>query len=101
MIRPGSVVVAAVMLMGLTSGLSAQTIGVAACDDFLTKYDACLGSKVPEAQRAMYKASVDQMRKTWTDTAKNPSFKSALESSCKAGVEQLKTALSTSFGCTF
>ena len=60
------------LLAGVTTA-HAQSTGIAPCDDFLTKYDACIVSKVPEAQRAMYKTQIDQTRKAWVDMAKNPS----------------------------
>ena len=49
------------LLAGVTTA-HAQSTGLAACDDFLTKYDACIVSKVPEAQRAMYKTQIDRNR---------------------------------------
>jgi hypothetical protein len=84
----------------LSSGAIAQTTGVAACDDFLKKYEACVTSKVPAAQRATFQTQLDQTRKTWTDLAKNPSTKSALEGSCKQTSDQLKAALQN-YGCSF
>ena len=66
------------LLAGVTTA-HAQSTGIAACDDFLTKYDACVVSKVPEAQRAMYKTQIDQTRKAWVDMAKNPSAKATIE----------------------
>ena len=70
------------------------------CDDFLTKYDACIVSKVPEAQRAMYKTQIDQTRKTWVDMAKNPSTKATMEATCKQTLDATKASL-TAVGCTF
>src|SRR5450756_593269 len=32
-----------------------EKIGIPECDDFITKYDACVSAHVPEAQRAQYK----------------------------------------------
>jgi hypothetical protein len=78
----------------------AQSTGIAACDDFLTKYDACVVSKVPEAQRAMYKTQIDQTRKAWVDMAKNPSAKATMESTCKQTLDATKTSL-TAYGCSF
>ncbi len=66
----------------------------------LTKYDACVVSKVPEAQRAMYKTQIDQTRKAWVDMAKNPSAKATMESTCKQTLDATKASL-TSFGCSF
>jgi hypothetical protein len=82
------------------TGASAQTTGVAACDDFLKKYEACVTGKVPAAQRATFQTQLDQTRKTWTELSKNPQAKSALEASCKQTIEQIKTAMK-SYGCSF
>jgi hypothetical protein len=46
----------------LSTGLSAQTTGVAACDDFLKKYEICVTSKVPAAQKATFQGQLEQMR---------------------------------------
>jgi hypothetical protein len=84
----------------ISSAAMAQTTGVAACDDFLKKYEACVTTKVPAAQRATFQGQLDQTRKTWTDLAKNPSTKAALEGSCKQTSEQLTTAMKA-YGCSF
>ncbi|MET0406878.1 MAG: hypothetical protein ABW006_00770 [Hyphomicrobium sp.] len=89
----------AVLFAGVTAA-QAQSTGIAACDDFLTKYDACVVAKVPEAQRAMYKTQIDQTRKTWVDMAKNPSVKSSMEATCKQTLDATKASL-TAYGCTF
>jgi hypothetical protein len=88
-----------VLLAGVTTA-HAQSTGIAACDDFLTKYDACVVSKVPEAQRAMYKTQIDQTRKAWVDMAKNPSAKATMESTCKQTLDATKASL-TAYGCSF
>jgi hypothetical protein len=87
------------LLAGVTAA-NAQSTGIAACDDFLTKYDACIVSKVPEAQRAMYKTQIDQTRKAWVDMSKNPSAKATMEASCKQTLDATKASL-TAFGCSF
>jgi hypothetical protein len=43
---------------------------------------------------------LDQMRKAWSDAAKNPGAKATLESTCKQSAEQMKAAMS-GFGCAF
>ena len=85
--------------LALSTGAIAQTTGVAACDDFLKKYEACVAGKVPAAQRATLQTQLDQTRKMWSDLAKNPQTKSALEGSCKQTIEQMKTALQA-YGCS-
>src|SRR6185437_13223831 len=86
------------LLAGVTTAHALST-GITACDDFLTKYDACVVSKVPEAQRAMYKTQIDQTRKAWVDLAKN-SAKSTMEITCKQTLDATKASL-TAYGCTF
>ena len=87
------------LLAGVTTA-HAQSTGIASCDDFLTKYDACVVSKVPEAQRAMYKTQIDQTRKAWVDLAKNPSAKATMEATCKQTLDATKASL-TAYGCSF
>ena len=87
------------LLAGATTA-HAQSTGIAACDDFLTKYDACVVSKVPEAQRTMYKTQIDQTRKAWVDLARNPSAKASMEATCKQTLDATKASLSA-LGCTF
>ena len=87
------------LLAGVTTA-HAQSTGITACDDFLTKYDACVVSKVPEAQRAMYKTQIDQTRKAWVDLAKNSSAKATMEATCKQTMDATKASL-TAYGCSF
>ena len=82
------------------TAVRAQSTGVAACDDFLAKYETCITSKIPGAQQATFKGQLDQTRKTWTDAAKNPATKPSLEAVCKQSADQMKTSLQA-FGCAF
>jgi len=91
---------AALVAIAVAGPASAQSTGIAACDDFLQKYDSCVTSKLPEAQRATYKAQLDQTRKVWIDMAKNPSAKSTMEGTCKQTMDAIKASLQ-SFGCSF
>jgi hypothetical protein len=87
------------LLAGLTAA-HAQSTGIAACDEFLTKYDSCIGSKVPAEQRAMFKTQIDQTRKAWVDMSKNASAKATMETTCKQTMEATKASL-TAYGCSF
>ena len=82
------------------TAVRAQSTGVAACDDFLAKYETCITSKIPGAQQATFKGQLDQTRKTWTDAAKNAATKPSLEAVCKQSADQMKTSLQA-FGCVF
>jgi hypothetical protein len=100
MVRAAAAVIATSALVMLSTGLSAQTTGVAACDDFLKKYEACVTSKIPAAQKATFQGQLDQMRKAWSDAAKAPGAKATLESTCKQSATQMKASMSA-FGCSF
>lgn len=95
----GALAAGLALLVGVTAA-NAQSTGVAACDEFLTKYDACVGSKIPEAQRATFKTQIDQTRKAWIDMAKNPSAKTTMEATCKQTMDATKASL-TAYGCSF
>ena len=72
MVHTTRVIAIASAFVTVTTRLSAQMTGIAACDDFLKKYEACATSKVPAAQRATLQGQFDQMRKAWSHAAKNP-----------------------------
>jgi hypothetical protein len=97
---PLACVMGVALLAFATTTAQAQSTGIATCDDFLTKYETCVTSKLPDAQRATYKAQLDQMRKSWVDMSKNPATKPTMEASCKQSMDAMKTALQ-SYGCTF
>src|ERR1043166_4191264 len=74
-----------------------DNIGIAECDDYIAKYEACT-PKVPEAGRAAYKSALEQTRASWKKLADNPQTKGALASACK---QALQTAEATwkGYGC--
>ncbi len=72
-------------------------IGVAECDEFIAKYEACTG-KVPEIAREQYKAAVAQWKSSWKKLAENPQTKGSLVAACKQAAEQ-QTAAWKMYGC--
>jgi hypothetical protein len=100
MIRVAFTAGSVLALISLSTSANAQSTGVAACDDFLKKYETCVTTKVPEAQRATFKGQLDQTRKAWSDMAKNAAIKASLAGTCKQSAAQLSTTLKA-FGCTF
>ncbi|PYS90689.1 MAG: hypothetical protein DMF64_14235 [Acidobacteria bacterium] len=79
---------------------SGDKIGVAECDDYLAKYEACVDSKVPEAARAQLKASFETTRKSWQGLAATPQGKAGLAQACKAAHDAVKQQMAA-YGCTF
>lgn len=83
-----------------TTTAAGDKIGVPECDDFIAKYEACISSKVPEAQRAMFNTSLKQWRDAWQKAAATPQGKSALAQGCKMSAEQSRASMKA-FGCEF
>jgi len=83
-----------------TTASTGEKIGIPECDDFITRYDACVSAHVPEAQRAQYKESLTQWRKTWRQLAENPMMKGTLEAACKQAAAEAKTSMK-SYNCDF
>lgn len=75
-----------------------EKIGIAECDDFLEKYEACVSGKVPEAMRAQYKTTMEQWRNSWRGIAANPQTRATLTQVCKTSIEQARASLK-SYGC--
>jgi len=72
-------------------------IGVAECDDFLTKYEKC-AQGAPAAARPALEQTIKQMRENWKTAAQNPAAKAALAVGCKQALENTKTAM-TAYNC--
>lgn len=83
-----------------TETVAGDKIGVPECDEYIAKYEACINSKVPEAQRATYKTSFDTMRKAWRDAAATPQGKAGLAAGCKQAHDAAKQSMS-SFSCAW
>lgn len=78
--------------------LTADSTGVKECDDYLTKYAACLNDKVPEASRAAMQQGIDQMRTSWKEAAATPEGKMGLAQACTAASDGAKVSMKA-FGC--
>jgi hypothetical protein len=85
---------------GTMTPSSGEKIGIAECDDFIAKYEACVSGKVPEAARASYQTALKQWRESWKKLAENPQTRGTLAAACKQAREQQEAALK-SYGCTW
>ena len=83
-----------------TETAAGDKIGVSECDEYIEKYEACVNSKVPEAQRAMLKAPFEAQRKAFKDAAANPQAKAGLATGCKQAIETAKQSMSA-YSCTW
>ena len=74
-------------------------IGVAECDDFLTKYEACLADKVPASARTALQQSLDATRAGWKQAVATPGGAEALKSACTQMRDTSRASLQA-YGCT-
>ena len=82
-----------------TTTASGGKTGVAECDDYLAKLEACLG-KLPAAAKTQYEKSLEQNRKAWQDAASTPQGKAGLAAGCKAATDAIRQPMK-GFGCEF
>ena len=81
------------------STTAGEKIGVEECDTFLTAYEHCVTSKIPEASRAQFQTSINTLRSQWKKLADNPQTRGTLAAACKSQHEAAKAQVK-SFGCT-
>ena len=82
------------------SGSTAAQVGVAECDTFITAYENCVTTKVPEAARAQFRSSINTWRTEWKKLADNPQTRGTLATVCKTQLETARTQMKA-YGCTF
>jgi len=74
-----------------TTSTSKTEIGVASCDEYLTKMDEYLANpKVPEAVRTAQKDAKEKFVTAWKAAASTPEGKAGLDAGCKAALDGLK-----------
>lgn len=76
-----------------TDAPAGDKVGVAECDEYLEKLEACL-TGAPEAARPGIKSSLETTRKQWKDAAANPQTKAGLATGCKAAMDAAKQSYS-------
>lgn len=75
--------------------------GVAECDDYLTKYTACIDQHVPEAMRSTFRQSMEQTRAAWKQAnTTTPEAQQALASACTTAMDAAKQAMAA-YGCSW
>lgn len=83
-----------------SSANAGEKIGIAECDSFLTAYDNCVSTKVPEAARAQFKTAIRNWRTEWKKLADNPQTRGTLANVCKTQMESARTQFKA-YNCTF
>jgi hypothetical protein len=70
------------------TGSAAGAIGVAECDEYIKKFDACL-AKMPAAAKPAQEQASKQLRDGWKAAAATPQGKEGLKTGCKAALDSL------------
>lgn len=83
-----------------TTAATGTQVGVAECDTFITAYENCVTTKVPEQARAQFQASINTWRTEWKKLADNPQSRATLASVCKTQLETARTQMKA-YNCTF
>jgi len=85
-----------------TETTSGDSVGVAECDEYIKKYEACLtkiAEKAPQAQGPL-KTSFEQQRNAFKQAASTEQGKSSLATTCKQAIETAKQSTSA-YACTW
>ena len=75
-------------------------VGVAECDTFITAYENCVTTKVPEEARAQFRSTLTTWRTEWKKLADNPQTRPTLVNACKTQLETARTQMKA-YNCTF
>jgi hypothetical protein len=75
-------------------------VGIAECDNFITAYETCVSSKVPEAARTQLREAVTRWRADWKRLADNPQTRGTLAAACKTQRDATQAQMKA-YGCTF
>ena len=75
-----------------------KSLGVPECDDYLTKYEACISAHVPAASQAALQQSLDATRAGWKQ-AIDAGGKDSLAAACKTMTDSARASLKA-YGCT-
>lgn len=75
-----------------------DSVGVPECDEYISKYTACLSGKVPEASRAAMEQGLTTMRDAWKKAAETEAGKAGLAQACKTAMDTAKQSMGA-FGC--
>lgn len=80
--------------------VASAEFGVPECDEYMTKWLACVDSKVPAEQRGLYKSAIEQSKASWKQAASTPQGKQGLAMACTQSLAATKQALAA-YNCSW
>jgi hypothetical protein len=79
---------------GNDAGASSPTgLGIAECDDFLSKYARCIADKAPPERKQVLQEGLERTRSTWSSLATNPGARPGLPQACSLALETAKITM--------
>jgi hypothetical protein len=94
-------VMACFAALAIAMPATAQTpVGVAECDSFISKYEACVSKNVPANQQQGLFSQLGQLRSAWRQAAQDPTARATLPQQCTDMAQRLGQQLS-GYGCRF
>jgi hypothetical protein len=72
--------------------------GVKACDDYMTKYTACINAKVPESSRPEMNQALEHTKVQWKALAATDAGRQALTAACTQA-SALAKSTTQAYGC--
>jgi hypothetical protein len=82
-----------------SGAVASGQIGIAECDEYLTKYSRCVDEKFPEAARGAAREAMAATAKAWREAAAGPA-KDGLAQGCKAALDAGRQA-TEGMGCAW
>ena len=80
---------------------SVTPFGVAECDNYVSKYLACVDGKVPAEEKEELMAAFEANRTKWRALATLREGAIALGLACRAAAQKSKEQLAVDYGCEF
>ncbi len=79
---------------------SSSDTGIPACDTYYRAYEACIMQRLPEAQRSIFRQTLERNRAEIREQAADPEDRASAERTCREQKQQ-STRFFAPYGCTF
>lgn len=76
-----------------------EEIGIAECDEYIRKFEACL-EKVPDEAQGRFRNGLDAQRRQWRAAAKDSFARDGAVDQCRSAMATAKQSMSA-YGCEF
>jgi phage-related minor tail protein len=89
-----------VLASGGAIAQSSSETGIPACDAFYRAYEACITQRLPEAQRSIFRQTLERNRAEVREQAADPEDRASAERTCQEQKQQ-SARFFAPYGCTF